>query len=86
MADTSKKKKHTATDILVTNKDGFSYLQADEKELPRDFWQRHFMLQALAAKADMAGGQFSVEITDQRTGKTTKLKGVRFVPQSDKVN
>jgi hypothetical protein len=56
---------------------------SDNAELPQDFWERYFALQKMATMAAWHDGSFSVTFTDAKTGKTKKLKNVRFTAEAD---
>lgn len=50
----------------------------ESEQLPDDFWQRYFAIQKVATMVDWQDGSFTVQVTDERTGKTKQYDNVRF--------
>lgn len=50
----------------------------ESEQLPEDFWQRYFALQKVATMVEWQDSSFTVQITDEKTGKTREFENVRF--------
>lgn len=50
----------------------------ENEQLPQDFWQRYFAIQKVATMVDWQDGSFTVQITDEKTGKTKQFENVHF--------
>lgn len=62
--------------VLNPQREQNLFQQGDQ--MPQEFWEQYFAIQKVATMVDWQDGSFTIQVTDEKTGKTRKFKNIRF--------